>query len=189
MGALAAEGVDLISNRDIPTPDRVREPWGLCQLQPDGTLRSLASPYWHWGNFYVKIVRSIFSGGWDALSSKDGSRAVNYWWGMSSRAIDVLLSPDLPCGVVQLVNILRKGVAEESILPFQQPIRSQDGTVRSDGEKWFSPQEIMRMDWLCEGVDGTIPAYEELLPMSRALVRLQGVYRDQIQPEKEGPLL
>ena len=108
---------------------------------------------------------------------------------MSSRAIDVLLSPDLPSGVVQLVNILRKGVAEESILPFQQPIRSQDGTVRSDGEKWFSPQEIMRMDWLCEGVDGAIPAYEELLPMSRALVRLQGVYRDQIQPEKEGPLL
>ena len=47
----------------------------------------------------------------------------------------------------------------------------------------------MRMDWLCEGVDGGIPAFEELLPMSRALVRLQGVYRDQIQPEKEGPLL
>ena len=189
MGALVREGVDLISNRDIPTPDRVQEPWGLCQLRAGGTMAPLASPYWHWGNFYVKIVRSIFSGSWDAISSRDDDRAVNYWWGMSSRAIDVLLSPDLPSGVVQLVNILRKGVAEESILPFQQPIRSQDGTVRSDGEKWFSPQEIMRMDWRCEGVDGAIPAYEELLPMSRALVRLQGVYRDQIQPEKEGPLL
>jgi len=189
MGVLAREGVELISNRDIPAPDRVQEPWGLCRRRADGTLTPLASPYWHWGNFYVKIVRSIFSGSWDAISSRDDDRAVNYWWGMSSRAIDVLLSPELPSGVVQLVNILRKGVAEETILPFQQPILSQDGTVRSDGEKWFSPQEIMRMDWLCEGVDGTIPAYEELLPMSRALVRLQGVYRDQIQPEKEGPLL
>ena len=189
MGALAAEGVDLISNRDIPTPDRVREPWGLCQLQPDGTLRSLASPYWHWGNFYVKIVRSIFSGGWDALSSKDGSRAVNYWWGMSSRAIDVLLSPELPDGVRHLVEILRQGVAGGSIEPFQREIISQDGTVRNSGDQWFSPEEILHMDWLCDCVDGSIPPFEALLPMSRSIVRLQGVYRDQIPPEKEGTLL
>ena len=189
MGALAAEGVDLISNRDIPTPDRVREPWGLCQLQPDGTIRSLASPYWHWGNFYVKIVRSIFSGGWDALSSKDGGRAVNYWWGMSSRAIDVLLSPELPDGVRHLVEILRQGVAGGSIDPFQREIVSQDGTVRNSGDQWFSPEEILHMDWLCDCVDGSIPSFEALLPMSRSIVRLQGVYRDQIPPEKEGTLL
>ena len=38
-------------------------------------------------------------------------------------------------------------------------------------------------------VDGAIPAYEELLDMAKPLVRLQGVYRDQLLPEKEGPLL
>ena len=189
MARLAEDGVDLISNRDIPAPDRVREPWGLCQLRPDGSLLPLASPYWHWGNFYVKIVRSIFSGGWDALSAKDGGRAVNYWWGMSSRAIDVTLSQTLPSGVRQLVEILRKGVADGSILPFQRPIRSQDGTVRNEGERWFSPEEILHMDWLCDCVDGGIPAFEELLPMSRNLARLQGVYRDQILPEKESTLL
>ncbi|MCI9445506.1 MAG: BMP family ABC transporter substrate-binding protein [Oscillospiraceae bacterium] len=189
LGALAQEGADLISNRDIPTPDRVREPWGLCLTKPDGTLESLASPYWHWGNFYVKLVRSMFSGGWDALSSRDDERAVNYWWGMSSRAVGVLLSQKLPAGVTQLVHILQKGVTDGSIEPFRRPICSQDGQIRNDGEKWFSPAEILHMDWLCDCVDGSIPAFEELLPRSRPIVRLQGVYRDKILPEKEGPVL
>ena len=189
MAALAAAGVDIISNRDIPTPDRVLEPWGLCQLQSDGSLRSLASPYWHWGNFYVKLVRSIFSGGWDALGDRDGGRAVNYWWGMSSRAVDVLLSQNLPDGVPQLVEILRRGIVDGSIEPFRRVIFDQQGLQRSDGERWFSPDEILRMDWLCDSVDGAIPAYEELLDMAKPLVRLQGVYRDQLLPEKEGPLL
>lgn len=189
MSALAAEGTEIISNRDIPAPDRMREPWGLCQAEPDGTLHFLASPYWHWGNFYVKLVRSIFSGGWDELNIQEEERAVNYWWGMSSRTVDVLLSPDLPAGVAQLVQILRKGIIDGSIEPFRRPIRSQDGQVRSDGEKWFSPEEILHMDWLCDGVEGSIPAYDQLLPVSRTLVRLQGVYRDQIPPEKEGTVL
>ncbi|MDE6881085.1 MAG: BMP family ABC transporter substrate-binding protein [Oscillospiraceae bacterium] len=189
MAKLAAEGVEVLSNRDIPTPDRVQEPWGLCQIRPDGALRPLASPYWHWGNFYVKIVRSILSGGWDALSSRDDGRAVNYWWGMSSRTVGVLLSPDLPEGVAQLVEILRRGIADGSIDPFRRFILSQDGAVRNDGDRWFSPEEILHMDWLADCVEGGIPTFEELLPMSRSIVRLQGVYRDQIPPEKEGTLL
>ena len=189
MRALASQGVEVISNRDIPSPDRIGEPWGLCQAEPDGTLHSLASPYWHWGNFYVKLVRSIFSGGWDELNVQEEERAVNYWWGMSSRTVDVLLSPDLPAGVTQLVQILRRGIIDGSIEPFRRPIRSRDGQVRNDGEKWFSPEEILHMDWLCEGVEGSIPAYDQLLPVSRTLVRLQGVYRDQIPPEKEGTML
>ncbi len=188
MGDLMREGVSVLSNRDLPAPDRVREPWGLCQLQPDGHLKPLASPYWHWGNFYVKIIRSIFNGGWEALSA-NGDKAVNYWWGMNSRVVDVLLSEDLPAGVRQLVKILQLGVTGGSIEPFRRPLRSQDGQVRSDGERWFSPEEILHMDWLCDCVEGDIPAFTDLLPMSRSIVRLQGVYRDAIPPEKEAPLL
>ena len=41
------------------------------------------------------------------------------------------------------------------------------------------------MDWLCDRVRGSIPGFDELLPMARPLVRLQGVYRDSIPPEKD----
>ena len=189
MEALAREGVGLISNRDLPTPDRTREPWGLCQVQPDGSFLSLASPYWHWGNFYVKLVRSILGGGWDALNANNGGRAVNYWWGMGSQAIGVLLSQHLSAGTKQLVEILRFGLETGSLHPFQRPIRSQDGVLRSDGSHWFSPEEILHMDWLCDCVDGSIPDFDDLLPFARNIVRLQGVYRDQIPPEKEGTIL
>lgn len=187
MEALAQEGVTLISNRDVPTPDRICDPWGLCQVHGGG-FRSLASPYWHWGNFYVKLVRSIFSGGWDALSSNH-ERAVNYWWGMNSRTVDILPGEDLPAGIWQLAEILRRGIASGSVLPFQRPIRNQARETVSDGSHWFSPEEILHMDWLCECVEGTIPSYSQLLPMARPIARLQGVYRDAIPPEKEDPIL
>ena len=45
------------------------------------------------------------------------------------------------------------------------------------------------MDWLCDTVDGSIPAFDELLARSQGMVRLQGVYRDQIPADKEGVLL
>lgn len=40
------------------------------------------------------------------------------------------------------------------------------------------------MDYLLDNVDGSIPGYDELLPMARPIIRLQGLYRDQLAPEK-----
>ena len=65
----------------------------------------------------------------------------------------------------------------------------QEGSLRNDGELWFSSETILRMDWLCSNVTGRIPDYEELLPMAQPMVRLLGVYRDALQPKKRGPLL
>jgi len=171
MDALAWEGVSLLSNRDIPTPDRVREPWGLCRIE-NGAFRSLASPYWHWGNVYTNLVRSVFNGGWDALSAPEG-QAVNYWWGMDSRAIDILLGDSLPEGVRQLAGILRRGIIDGSVQPFPNA----------------AAEEILHLDTLPDCVEGEIPPYEALLPMARPIVRLQGIYRDRIPPEKEDPIL
>ena len=64
-------------------------------------------------------------------------------------------------------------------------IVDQQGVERSDGSRSFSPEEIMTMDWLCDNVEGSIPGYDELIPPARELVRLLGVYRDSIPPEKE----
>ena len=187
---LARRGIDFISTLDIPTPDLLCGRWGASQIRPDGSLKLVASPYWNWGEFYVKMVTSIMNGGWDTLNSaKEDQQAVNYWWGMASGVIGLQLSPDLPEGVQNLVSILQKGIIDGSISPFHRYIRSQDGTIHNDGGQWFTPEEILHMDWLCDTVDGSIPAFDDLLPRSRPIVRLQGIYRDQIPPEKEGVLL
>ena len=41
------------------------------------------------------------------------------------------------------------------------------------------------MDWLCDNVVGSIPPFEEILPIAQKMVRQLGIYRDSIPPEKE----
>ena len=45
--------------------------------------------------------------------------------------------------------------------------------------------ELLKMDWLCENVVGTIPAFDELLPHAQQMVRELGIYRDQLPAVKE----
>ena len=85
--------------------------------------------------------------------------------------------------------MLSEALVHGELTPFHRRITDQAGTLRNDGEQWFSPETILRMDWLCSNVTGRIPDYEELLPMAQPMVRLLGVYRDALQPKKRGPLL
>ena len=60
--------------------------------------------------------------------------------------------------------------------------------VRNDGSRVFTPDELLRMDWLCHNVIGSIPTFDELLPMSQSIVRELGVYKDKIPAIKEATL-
>ncbi len=183
---LLNEGVTVISNRDTGnTQPHWAWEWGTYQLTPDGGLSPLASPRWHWGRFYERVIRSILAGNWETLGVEPSGKAVNYWWGMSSGVIDVELYDQLPSGMLQLGEILKKGLTDGSIDPFRCRITDQNGLLRNDGIHGFSLEEMMHMDWLCDSLDGTIPAYEELLPASQPLVRHLGVNRDHLQPETE----
>ena len=186
---LVNDGIRVISNREVPSQDQMYLDfctYGTYQLDDHGTLSPLGSPVWMWGKFYENVIRSIMSGAWD--SSKDKNRAVNYWWGMDSGVVDVQLSDKLPEGVRMLAELLRKGIRDGTIDPFFRSIRSQDGQLRNDGSRTLTPDEILHMDWLCDNVDGQIPAFEQILPASRAMVRELGVYKDEIPAEKEAPL-
>ena len=104
---------------------------------------------------------------------------------MASGAVDLSLSEELPAGVTRLASILRRDLIEGRIEPFLAEIVDRDGILRCDGKTPLSPEEILRMDWLCDSVDGLIPPFESLLPYSRDLVRQLGVYREQLAPLKQ----
>ena len=184
IGELRGMGVDVISNRDVPMPNMPEGDWGLSRVMPDGSLKALASPYWDWGNFYIRLISSILHGGWDAMDYRGSGKAVNYWWGMASGAVGLMLAEDLPDGVRSLANVLTRGIIDGIFTVFHRRYRSQDGSVVSDGNRWLSPEETLHMDYLLDNVDGSIPGYNELLPMARPIIRLQGLYRDQLAPEK-----
>ena len=182
---LLDSGVSVISNREIVSAGTVRKDFelGTFKLQKDGTLIPLASPFWDWGKLYEKIVLSIFSGAWNDIS---GSRAINYWWGMASGVLDVHFGKALPDGVTGLGRILKNGICSGSLQPFRMRISDQNGTVRNDGERSFTPDEIVSMDWFCDNVDGRIPDYEELRPEYAETMRVLGLYRKKLLPEAEG---
>ena len=184
-----AQGIRVVSNRDVPTPGRLHlehGSYGTYFIEPNGNLLHLGSPVWMWGKFYEHVVESVLNGNWD--QGTDSDKAVNYWWGMDSGVIDVTLSKHLPEGLRQLAWILRKGLQSGTIDPFKQLLVAQDGTIVNDGSRSLTTDELLHMDWLCNNVQGSIPPFEDILPYSQAMVRELGIYRDSIPMEKEGTL-
>ena len=180
------DGIRVISNREIPTQNRMYMDfcnYGTYLLNDRGGLIPLAAPAWVWGNFYEQAV-SVFLAG-TKLEDKAHPKAVNYWLGMDSGVIDVELSDKLPTGISTLASMLRKGFCMKAIDPFRRKIVAQDGTVKNDGTRSFTPEELLTMDWLCENVIGEIPTFDQILPMSQSIVRELGIYRDTIPVVKE----
>ena len=182
---LLAGGIRVVSNRDAPTQSKMYLDfcsYGTYLMDGRGDLVPLGSPVWLWGKFYEYIIRGILTGSW---KNEKGAAALNYWLGMDSGVIDISLSDKLPEGVRQLASLLRRGLIEGTLDPFGRRIVSQDGSLRSDGTHRFSPEELLKMDWLCDNVLGSIPRYDEILPVSQPLVRELGLYSDKIPTEKE----
>ena len=182
---LVADGIRVVSNREAPTQSRMYMEfcsYGTYLIDGRGSLIPLATPVWLWGRFYEFVCRSILSGGWKDTGD---ATALNYWLGMDSGVIGLNLSDKLPEGVRKLAELLQQAVTEGSLDPFARRIVAQDGTVKNDGSQIFAPEQLLRMDWLCDNVVGEIPPYREIVLMSRAMVRELGIYRDEISPEKE----
>jgi hypothetical protein len=104
---------------------------------------------------------------------------------MDSGVIGVNLSDKLPQGVRQMALMLQKAVERGFIDPFQRKITAQDGSLKNDGSAAFTMEQLLRMDWLCDNIIGTIPKFDEILPVSQAMVRELGIYRDEIPTEKK----
>ncbi len=182
IAAFRDQGLELVSNRDSSSAEEITRPLGLFRFGEDGACIPVASPVWKWGEYYVHLIQETLSG-----ARRGGGKAVNHWWGMSADVVDVLLSDDLPEGVRTLAGILRDGLRNGTLRPFHRPITAQDGTAINDGSRDLTMEEILKMDRLCDRVDGVIPAYEELLPVAKPTVRLLGVFKDAIPPEEGTP--
>ena len=181
-----ADGIRVISNKNAPVEEKMFLDfcnYGTYLLDNRGELIPLGTAVWGWGHFYEFAIRTILSGGMQ--KEKDSGLALNYWFGLDSGVIDLNLSDRLPQGVRQMAKLLYHAVQKGYIDPFGRKIIAQDGTVKNDGTAVFTPEQILRMDWLCENIIGTIPAADEILPISQKMVRELGIYRDKI-PEETG---
>ena len=172
--ALAAQGVRILSSRDIRAPHMDTHSFGLYCLTDDGPV-NLAMPVWNWARLYQGIVRSVLTDAWAEEDAHNADRALSYYMGMSTDAIDILCSKRLPQHLRRLVELLHERIRSGVFLPFVGPLRDQDGALRVPQDTVLTPQEIIRMDYLAENVVGRMPAFDALSPVARGLVALQGV--------------
>ena len=165
--------VQIISSRDVGAPSHSAVEYGLY-AQYGGQKQSLAIPVLDWSRIYESLVRSVLKGSW----KQDGDeqpKAVNYWWGLSSDAVDLVMSQRMDVGVKRLVELVKAHIREGVFWPFEGIIRDQAGRARCEGDNRLSPADIIAMDWLVDNVVGGIPAKDELKEQARALVELQGI--------------
>ena len=179
---LWAAGARIISGHPIPVNvvSGISLGWSTALMAEDGSFLPFASDLWDWGKTYEQIARSVLAGAWDKEAAS--GTAVSYWWGMSSGVIDIKLSDHLPDGVRQLAGILKEGLSKGAIQPFAGPIRDQAGAVRLNAGEQFAPEAIMRMNWLREGVIGSIPKLDELMPAARETTRLLALPEEEAIP-------
>lgn len=167
-------GVHLVSSQDMRIPSSSSKKYGLYQVLENGEYQDIAMPFWQWGEFYVKIVKSILEGNWEGEDQGTDARALNYWWGLSSGAVDVLYSRSLAPETRRLVELLRQGICSKNFDVFSGRLTAQGGRVIQENGT-LTPEQVIHMDWLAENVMGEIPSLEQLIPEARALVKLQGV--------------
>lgn len=167
--------VDIVSGHDLYSADQQR--WGAGVFSINTPLNdALAVSFWNWGKIYERIISGAMYGMWYSPGFVDQKgKALNYWWGLSSDAVQVNLSDQVPSGTRRLITMLEEGIKDKRFPVFAGPIYDQEGNLRvKEGER-FSPIQIVQMDWLVSNVVGSIPKPEELNPEARALVEISGV--------------
>ena len=168
--------INYIMDQDIAPGNSTRR-FGLYHINGD-TPDNLAMTTWHWGKLYEKIVRIVLNGTWKEDDAAAGSRAINYWWGMSAGVADLIYSQDLPQGTKRLVDLLHHDICSETLVPFSGELWAQDGTVINEPDRIVLPREIITMDWLMDNVVGKIPSISDLTEEAQAVVKMQGVKQD-----------
>jgi hypothetical protein len=143
-------------------------------LLEDGGIQNLALPVWDWGKFYHKIIASIIEADWEDLSV-DKDKATNYYLGMASGAIDVILSDKLSYYSRKEVESLRSVLVNGLLNPFDGELHSQDRVIKVEGDPSLTYEEIVTMDWLNDNIIGRFPTKAELKDEAIEIINVSGL--------------
>ncbi|MEO6747043.1 MAG: BMP family ABC transporter substrate-binding protein [Caldimonas sp.] len=112
---------------------------------PDAQLAAVTH---HWGRYYSGVARAVLEGRWTPQPVWGGLRE-----GMVAlEAID----PKLPSAVRGAVEARRQAIADGRFKPFAAPLFDNRGRQRLAAGV-LDDAAIQRMDWLVDGVVGTLP--------------------------------
>ena len=102
-----------------------------------------------WGDYYTRTVSSAIAGTW-----KPGM----LWGGIKEGMIRMApFNPVVPKDVQDIVARTGSDIAAGRFHPFTGPVRDQDGNERLAAGKVMRDDELSKMDYYVEGVQGKLP--------------------------------
>ncbi|NOU79513.1 BMP family ABC transporter substrate-binding protein [Paenibacillus sp. LMG 31459] len=118
----------------------------MSKYAPDNYL---TNPVWNWGPYYVKAVQSVMDGTW---------KSEQYSGDMADGMVELApFGNKVPDDVKQLVEDAKAKIISGELDVFTGPISDNKGNVVvQDGQK-LTLEEVLSMNWLVKGVEGTIP--------------------------------
>lgn len=176
MERIRQKDISVVSGRDMVIPEDASRYFGLYCMEND-MPHNLAMPLWHWGRFYEELIRTIMNGTWKYDDNSAETKAINYWWGMSSEVVDVICSKRVPNGIQHLIQLLKQTIMSGEFNPFSGVLYSQTGIVQRNPNGNLSPEEIITMNWLSDNVIGTIPKRKQLNEQAKSVTLQQGLER------------
>jgi basic membrane protein A len=117
----------------------------MSRYAPDSHL---CSPIWDWSKVYIHVVRSVKDGTW---------RSESIWWGIDKGLVEISpMSEKVSPEVRELVGKRRVELIQGKREVFDGPIRDQSGRTAVPAGRTMTDEELLRMDFLVEGVVGEI---------------------------------
>ncbi len=166
--------ISIFSAEDLVSLKEDHTVFGLCRKEKDGSITNLAMPVINWPKYYEKLVEQVLEGTWNQEKDPD-KKAVNYWWGMNSDVLDLVISSRISYSSVKMIHLLKEAMMSGNLNPFSGELRSTEKIIQDQNGAKLSNEKIINMDWLNENVIGVIPQFDELNESGRKLSKVSGV--------------
>ena len=140
---------------DSAEPDKLCEQAGVYAIGYNADATQLApkaaltAPIWDWGVYYTQVVQAVHDGTW---------KNEPYWGSMADGIVQ--LGPYgsmVPDEVKKLVEAKQKEIVAGTFDVFVGPINDNTGKERVAKGVTMPDADKLSLNWLVEGVVGTIP--------------------------------
>ena len=157
-----AEGAAFYADFEYPLTGGNDNKPGLYKMDGEETVY-LGRAYYNWGKYYAQIIQAVLSGAWNAADLVNEQIARNYWFGLSTGVVDILV-PKAPYQTKKMLAFFKNSIVGGGYDPFTGELHTQDGILQGgagSARSGFSleleqltPGKIAGMKWLSDNIDG-----------------------------------
>jgi basic membrane protein A len=152
---LVNQGADVLANHTashavatVAEEKRVRLIANQSDMSAFAPKAQLAAVTPRWGGYYTQVARDVIAGRW---------KVAPVWGGLRSGMVSLAaIDPKLPARQTKALEAARRPIIDERGTVFTAPLVDQAGRTRLD-KGALGDDAILRMDWLVQGVIGSMP--------------------------------